>query len=59
VFFSGMETNWRNEMINEIKKVGSNLYKDIKYYCKYLHFNTPLLIGMLKTAKFRLQRIPC
>jgi len=45
-------------MINEIKKVGSNQYKDIKYYCKYLHFNTPLLISMLKTAKFRLQRIP-
>ena len=45
-------------MTNEIKKVGFNLFKDIKYYCKYLHFNPPLLIGILKTAKFRLKRIP-
>ena len=45
-------------MTNEIKKVGSNLFKDIKYYCKYLHFNPPPLTVILKTTKFRLQRMP-
>jgi len=45
-------------MTNEIKKVRSNQFKDIKYYCKYLHFNPPLLTVILKTANFRLKRIP-